>query len=96
MARFCVHLDEAQFEVEVDGDETDAIRVAREQNNISEVRHPRAHRLPDVPAEDAPAADVASDSAPAAEGDGAAPPALTRAQKRAAAKSAKAAKAEAQ
>ena len=48
MARFCVHLDGLEFEVECSGDEADAIRTARELNNIGEVRDQRAHRIADL------------------------------------------------
>lgn len=52
MARYCVHLDDAEIEVSGDDlhDESDAIRAAREQTGISDVKHQRCHRLEDLPA----------------------------------------------
>ena len=52
MARYCVHLDDVEVEVSGDDlhDESDAIRAAREQSGISDVKHQRCHRLEDLPA----------------------------------------------
>jgi len=69
MARYCVHLDELEVEVDVQGDETDAIRTAREVTGISEVRTQRAHLLPDLP--DVVDGSVDAPPDPAAPGDGA-------------------------
>lgn len=65
MARYCVHLDGHEFEVEVNGDEADAIRTARELNNISEVRDQRAHRIADL----APVLSEVPDVVPPTPGD---------------------------
>ena len=98
MARYCVHLDEVEFTVDCDGDESDAIRTAREQNGVSEVRTQRAHRLPDA-APEADATDVPADPAEgsqdAAQGsDGSAPAAPKTNKRRSSKKAAPAPKAE--
>ena len=47
MARYCVHLDDLEVTVECDGDETDAIRAARESTGVTNTSHQRVHRLPE-------------------------------------------------
>ena len=69
MTRYCVHLDDREVEVDVQGDEIDAIRTAREVTGISEVRTQRAHLLPDLP--DVVDGSVDAPPDPAAPGDGA-------------------------